>query len=249
MLMLPSQHIVKLLKHSTPELKLAAVGMLDAANPDRNQLLLPDYRDGLRNALTAYREVLVEKPMVIPMRRSIEMLIEEYAVEWSRLFDAVRKTDKQLEPQIKAARAAQKAAHSRFIDILKNGTGNGDGRTEYDALTAALTALSEQMGENAESAAARSRKGIKHEMTRIPAEKAAEWADVSVSTIRRYWRRPIKSLPRPPLNEVNAPQEAMEDWGTLYHFVKLSKAEANKKSHAINFSDLPERIRRRFGLT
>ena len=92
--MLPSQHIVKLLKHSTPELKLAAVGMLDAANPDRNQLLLPDYRDGLRNALTAYREVLVEKPMVIPMRRSIEMLIEEYAVEWSRLFDAVRKTDK-----------------------------------------------------------------------------------------------------------------------------------------------------------
>ena len=39
-------------------------------------------------------------------------------------------------------RAAQKAAHERFVDILKNGTGNGDGRTEYDALTAALTALS-----------------------------------------------------------------------------------------------------------
>lgn len=247
--MLPSQYIVKLLKHSTPELKHAAVGMLDAANPDRNQLLMPDYRNGLRNALTAYREVLVDKPMVVPMRRNIENLIAEYAVEWSRLLDAVRKADKQLEPQIKAARAAQKAAHSRFFDILTNGNANGDGRTEYDALTAALTALSEQMGENAEAAAARSRKGIKHERTRIPAEKAAEWAEVSVSTIRRYWRHPIKSLPRPPLNEVNAPQEAMEDWGLVYNFVKVNKTEANRKNHAINFSDLPEKVRRRFGLT
>ena len=240
--MLPSQHIVKLLKHSTPELKHAAVGMMDAANPDRNQLLMPDYRDGLRNALTAYREVLVDKPMVVPMRRNIENLIAEYAVEWSRLLDAVRKADNQLNPLIGKVRAKQKAAHERFVDILKNGTGNGDGRAEYDALTAALTALSEQMGDNAQSAAKRSRKGCKREPNfATPVWQAAIWAGVGEATIRRYWNHPKKGLPRPPLN-VPGPPEArkalFEEWGRQYRGLKAAKSEARAMNHAARYHDL-----------
>ncbi len=248
--MLPSQHIVKLLKHSTPELKLAAVGMLDAANPDRNQLLLPDYRDGLRNALTAYREVLVEKPMVIPMRHSIEMLIEEYAVEWSRLFDAVRKTDKQLEPQIKAARAAQKAAHSRFIDILKNGTGNGDGRTEYDALTAALTALSEQMGENAEAAAKRSGEKKNYKTHKIHVTVASKLIDVPAVTLRRILKRGNNLLAT--ALDSDSP-DLLIAWGKDYKrthkSTRAAKHEANAMNHPIPLASVGKKPKRKVGLT
>ena len=239
----PYQIITDTLDVSINALKPVVEAMKAAANTARHQLLLPDSEQGLQEGLFAYTLFLTENTLS-GHNRTIKQLLADYNNEWTFLFDAVRDGDKTLAPLVHAARTAQKAAHARLVAILD--TGNGDGRTEYAALTAALTAL---MGENAESAAARSRKGIKHEMTRIPAEKAAEWADVSVSTIRRYWRHPIKSLPRPPLNEVNAPQEAMEDWGLVYNFVKVNKTEANRKNHAINFSDLPEKVRRRFGLT
>ena len=242
----PYQIIIDTLDLSINALKPVVEAMKAAANTTRHQLLLPDSEQGLQEALFAYTLFLTENALS-GHNRDIKQLLADYNNEWTFLFDAVRDGDKTLAPLVQTARTAQKKAHARLVTILD--TGNGNGQTEYDALTAALTALSEQMGENALTAAARSRKGIKHERTRIPAEQAAEWADVSVSTIRRFWKRPIKSLPRPPLNEVNAPQEAMEDWGLLYHFLKLSKAEANKKSHAINFSDLPEKVRRRFGLT
>ena len=241
----PFQIIIDTLDLSVNAIKPVVEAMKVTANTARHQLLLPDSEQGLQEPLFAYTLFLTENTLS-GHNRTIKQLLADYNNQWSFLLDAVRDGDKTLEPLVKKARSAQKAAHSRLRAILD--TGNGDGRTEYEALTTALAALSEQMGENARAAAARSRKGIKHEMTRIPAEKAAEWASVSVSTIRRYWKRPIKSLPRPPLNEVNAPQEAMEDWGTLYHFIELSKEEADKKNHPLNFSQLPERLRRRFGL-
>ena len=146
----------------------------------------------------------------------------------------------------KAARTAQQACHTRLVEILE--CGNGNGQEEFDAFVEALRELSEAMGENIEDAAKCSRKGCKHESHRIPYWKAAMWAKVSESTIRRYWKSPQKGMPRPPLNELTNPKQAMEDWGLLYHFIEASASEASKMNHPINFSSLPTRVKRRFGL-
>ena len=250
--MLPSKHLIKLLNHSTPELKHTVLGLMDAGNADRNQLLIPDARDGLYNALTAYREILVDKPMVVPMRRNIQQLITGYKTEWSRLLDTIRKVDSTLEPQIKDVRAAQKAAHKRFEDILLNGTVNGDGRTEYEALTTALTALSEQMGENALAAAKRSRKGcIRSPNFETPAWQGAIWANTGESTIRRYWDEPKKGLLRPPLNVPGSPEARkalFEEWGRQFHGVEKEKHEANMMDHPIPLSSVGKIPKRKVGL-
>ena len=248
--MLPSQHITNLLKHSTPELKHTAVELTDAGNANRNQLLMPDYRNGLYNALTAYREVLVDKPLVIPMRREIKVRIDEYRDEWSRLFDAVRKIDKQLEPQIKAARSAQKAAHRCFIDILTNGTANGNGRTEYDALAAALTALSEQMGENALTAAARSEKKSNYNTYKIHVTVASKLIDVPAVTLRRILKRGNNLLAT--ALDSDSP-DLLIAWGKDYKrthkSTRAAKHEANAMNHPIPLSSVGKKPKRNVGLT
>ena len=236
---LPSTLIAETLDASITALKPVVEAMKVVANTSRHQLLLPDSERGLQEALFAYNVFLTDTPLS-GHNSTIKQLLADYNNEWSFLFDAIRDGDKNIAPFVKSARAAQKATHARLVAVL--GTGNGDGRAEYDALTAALTALSEQMGDNAQSAAKRSRKGCKREPNfATPVWQAAIWAGVGEATIRRYWNHPKKGLPRPPLN-VPGPPEArkalFEEWGRQYRGLKAAKSEARAMNHAARYHDL-----------
>ncbi len=92
------------------------------------------------------------------------------------------------------------------------------------------------------------RKGIKHERTRVSARQAAEWAGVSVSTIRRLWKNPKCGLPRPPLNDTTNPEKALHEWGKLYRANANAKHEANMIEHATPTGSLSKGTRRKIGI-
>ena len=241
----PFQIIIDTLDLSVNAIKPVVEAMKVTANTARHQLLLPDSEQGLQEPLFAYTLFLTENTLS-GHNRTIKQLLADYNNQWSFLFDAVRDGDKTLEPLVKKARAAQKAAHARLRAILDSG--NGDGRTEYEALTAALTALSEQMGENARAAAARSRKGIPHHHTKVKAWQAAMWSGFSVSTIRRYKIHPKYGLPPPPLNDTIGPEAAFRTWGDQLRAKKAAASEASAKDHAIPLSCVGKKEKVRHGL-
>lgn len=246
----PSEIVTTLLKRSLAELKYVESGVCNFGSPNHHQLLLPESRDGLYNALAAYRELLVEAQIVVPMRRAIKALVAEYDTEWTKLLDAVRDADKSLAPFVKEARTARKAAHSRFVAILTDGQENG--QAEYAALTAAFTSLSEAMGENSQAAAKKSRKGIPHETFATPIPTASAWSGVSEPTIRRYWKRPLKGIPQPPLNQTGTAEvrkRVLQNWGDQYRAAKAGAHEANAKNHAIPFASVGKTAKRKAGIT
>lgn len=235
----PSTIIANTLDASISALKPVVEAMKAAANASRYQFLLPESEQGLQGALFAYLMFLTVNPLS-GNNRTIKQLLADYANEWSFLFDAIRDGDSTLATPVKDARAAQKAAHARLVAILD--TGNGDGRTEYDALTTALTALSEKMGDNAQAAAKRSRKGCKRDPNyATPAWQAAIWANVGEATIHRYWDKPKKGLLRPPLTTpgtVEARKSMFEEWGRQYHAQKAGASEARAMNHAARYHDI-----------
>ena len=94
----------------------------------------------------------------------------------------------------------------------------------------------------------RTRKGIKHERTHVPAWKAALWAGVGIVTIRRYWKNPKYGLPRPPLNDTTDPETALRKWGDLYRAKAKGRHEANMKNHATPMSSLSKGSRYKTGV-
>ena len=242
----PYQIIINTLDVSINALKPVVETMKAAANTARHQLLLPDSEEGLQEPLVAYTFFLTEDTLS-GHTRDIKQLLADYNNEWTFLFDAVRDGDKTLASLVKTARAAQKAAHARLVAILD--TGNGNGRTEYDALTAALTALSEAMGENANGAAKKSRKGIPHQRTRISVPRASELTGIPAITIRRAWNNHAHPN-RPPLNST---AEMVIAWGKTWKAdkgkEKAGKHEANMKNHAIPLSSVGSKTKRQAGMT
>ena len=242
----PFQLIIDALDTSINALKPVVKAMNATANTARHQLLLPDSEQGLQEALFAYNVFLTESPLS-GHNRTIKQLLADYNNEWSFLFDAVRDGNKELASFIKTARTAQKATHARLVEVLD--TGNGEGHTEYDAFTAALTALSEQMGENAEASAKRSRKGIPHQKTRISIPRASELTGIPAITIRRAWNN-HEHPNRPPLN---SSARMVIAWGKTWNEdkgkEKAGKHEANMKNHAIPLSSVGNKAKRHAGLT
>lgn len=242
---LPSQLIIETLDTSINALKPIVKAMNAAANTMRHQLLLPDSEQGLQEALFVY-EVFLTEGTLSGHNHTIKQLLADYNNEWSALFDVVRDSDKALATLVKTARDAQRAAHGRLSEILN--TGNGDGRTEYSALTAALTALSEAMGENAIATAKKRRKGIPHQRTRISVPRASELTGIPAITIRRAWNKHDHPN-RPPLN---SSAEMVVAWGKTWKEdkgkEKAGKHEANMKNHPIPLSSVGSKTKRLAGM-
>lgn len=242
----PFQLIIETLDTSINALKPVVKAMNAAVNTARHQLLLPDSEQGLQEALFAY-EVYLTEGTLSGHNRTIKQLLADYNNEWSALFDAVRDNDKTLAPLVKIARDAQKAVHTRLKEILY--TGNGVGHTEYSTLSAALTTLSEAMGENANAAAKKRRKGIPHQRTRISVPRASELTGIPAITIRRAWNN-HNHPNRPPLN---SSAKMVIAWGKTWKEdkgkEKAGKHEANMKNHAIPLSSVGSKTKRRTGMT
>ena len=206
----PDEQAQKLLQVSIAELKHVSAQLADRANLKVNRLLLPTNKQGLYNAMLAYRALLTIRPFVAPMNREIKQQIDDYANEWQFLFEAILSLDKMLHDLVKDARNAQKNVHRTFKSIL--GDGNDCDPNEYDKFSDALTALSEQMGENAESAAKRSRKGCKRDELCTAAAIASSWTGVSVPTIYRQWKKPTTGRIRPPFNIPGSEEARKSVW-------------------------------------
>lgn len=243
---LPSKLISDTLNFSIKALRPVVEGLKVVANTSRHQLLLPDSDKGLQEPLFAYTYFLTENTLS-GHNRTIKQLLADYKNEWGFLFDAVRGSDKTLEPLIKNARAAQKAAHARLVDILDSG--NGNGRAEYDALTAALTALSEQMGENAEAAAKRSRKGCKHNTYKIHVTVASKIIEVPAITLYRILDRGDNLLETALMSDS---PDLLIAWGKDYKrthkSTRAAKHEANAMNHPIPLSSVGKIPKRKVGL-
>lgn len=241
----PFQLIIETLDTSINALKPVVKAMSGTANTARHQLLLPDSEQGLQAALFAY-EVFLTEGTLSGHNRTIKQLLSDYNNEWSALFDVVRDSDKTLAALVKTARDAQRAAHVRLMEIL--GTGNGDGHAEYAALTAALTQLSEMMGENAQAASSRSRKGKKHDTYLVPVTTAANLTGIPAVTLYRILRKPQNSL----AVALNHSTEAVTAWGESYKKIrssrKAAKHEANMMNHAIPTASVGNKDKRKVGL-
>lgn len=246
---MPSETIAKTLMFSITALITVNAAIKDASNASRHRLLLAESEEGLVDGILPYYAFLTKRALS-GHNSQIAQLLTAYDLEWRKLLDSVRNLDQSLAPLVKAARAAQKAAHSRLVAILDSGRGNG--QAEYDALTAALTSLSEAMGDNAQAAAKRSRKGKPHETFATPVPTAEEWSGVSASTIRRFWKKQSKGIPQPPLNQtgsVEVRKRVLQNWGDQYRAAKAGAHEANAKNHAIPLASVGKIAKRKAGIT
>lgn len=245
----PDEQAQELLQVSIAELKHVSAQLADRANLKVNRLLLPTNKQGLYNAMLAYRALLTMRPFVAPMNREIKQQIDDYANEWQFLFEAILSLDKMLHDLVKDARNAQKNVHRTFKSIL--GDGNDCNPNEYDKFSDALTALSEQMGENAESAAKRSRKGCKRDELYTAAAIASSWTGVSVPTLYRQWKKPTKGRIRPPFN-IPGSEEARKcvwkEWARQNYAKKYAAHEANMMNHAIPLASVGVKAKVRNGV-
>lgn len=246
---MPSETIAKTLMFSIAALTTVNAAIKDASNASRHRLLLAESEEGLVDGILPYYAFLTKRALS-GHNSHITQLLTAYDLEWRKLFDSVRDLDQSLAPLVDTARFAQKAAHCRLAAILDCGRGNG--QAEYAALTAALTSLSEAMGDNAQAAAKKSRKGKPHETFATPVPTAAIWSGVSEPTIRRYWRKPLKGIPQPPLNQtgsVEVRKRVLQDWGDKYRSAKAGAHEANAMNHPIPLASVGKIAKRKAGIT
>ena len=247
--MRPDELAYNLLTVSIAELKHVSAQLADRANLKVNRLLLPTNKQGLYNAMLAYRALLTMRPFVAPMNREIKQQIDDYANEWQFLFEAILSLDKMLHDLVKDARNAQKNVHRTFKSIL--GDGNDCDPNEYDKFSDALTALSEQMGENAESAAKRSRKGCERSEFCTSGPEAYSWTGIPEVTLYRQWRKPTKGRLRPPFNipgSEEARKSVWKEWARQNFAKKYAAHEANMMNHAIPLASVGKKDKVKHGL-
>ena len=245
---LPSDDIYNALGFSAEALEKVIAGIKNPTDISRHRLLLPDDRDGLEDALFAYMIFMTENPLSGHSRK-IKQALGDYNNAWFRLFDAVRESNSSLADTVKSVRDAQKKAHARLAEILESG--NGDGTEEFNALADALRDLSEAMGDDAQAAAKRSRKGCKRERFKTTAQQAFEWTGVPVSTLRKQWVNPTKGRLRPPFNipgSEKARKSVWQEWARQHFADIFAKHEANMKNHPIPLSSVGRKEKRKHGL-
>lgn len=240
--------IIDVLNTSTIELKHLAAVLRNRDDMSRHRFLDLNNRDGGRNSLLVYEIVLRDNPFVASVGREVKAKLSDYAYCWTQLFDVIQGQDKNLAQAVKVARDAQKAAHTKLLAILMDGVESGV--EAYETFAQSLCDLSDAMGEQMEAAAKRSRRGVVRTVFETSVKQASEWSGISEMTIRRYWKKPIKGLSRPPLDmkgRVEVRQRVFKDWGDQYRQIEAGKHEANMKNHAIPLSSVSRKTQRQAG--
>lgn len=181
--MLPRKIIFDAIGFSVDALQTITAKVKNLADTSRHQLLIPDDENGLADALFAYETFLTEQPLS-GRCKAVRLALKEYYNAWSFLFDAAQSGSRTIAEPTKAARTAQKACHTRLVEILE--CGNGNGQEEFDAFVEALRELSEAMGENIESVKRQvSLTGKKYLTFKIPATRAAVILDLTPREVRK----------------------------------------------------------------
>ena len=244
--MRPTELITKLLTLSIAELKYVTAQIQNRKDLEIHRFLLPTYDQGLRNAIAAYRELLTVRQIVVPMNSDIKRLLEEYANEWSFLFDAVRRLDKKLSDAISDARETQKEAHKCLVEILTDGVAIG--QNEYDEFTDFLTILSEEMGERAETIAnKKSTKGQEYNKFNIKVKEASRKSGIPAITLYRQVKKDAQLRMVLNADRIYPFLYWAIEFLKIHTEIKVKKHEANMMNHAQIVSSLTDAEKAKYG--
>ena len=179
---IPREIIFDTIGFSVNALQTITAKVKNLADTSRHQFLIPDDANGLEDALFAYQTFLTEQPLSGRCKK-IKVALREYYNAWSFLFDAAQSGSRTIAKPAKAARKAQKTCHTRLVEVLE--CGEGDGQEEFNAFVDALRDLSEAMGENIESVKRQvSLTGKKYNVYNIKVTTAAKVLDTDARVLR-----------------------------------------------------------------
>ena len=244
--MRPTELITKLLTYSIAELKYVTAQIQNRKDLEIHRFLLPTYDQGLRNAIAAYRELLTVRQIVVPMKSDIKRLLEEYANEWSFLFDVVRRLDKKLSDAISDVRETQKEAHKCLVEILTDGVASG--QNEYDEFTDFLTILSEEMGERAEAIAnKKSTKGQEYNKFNIKVKEASRISGIPAITLYRQVKKDAQLRMVLNADRIYPFLYWAMEFLKIHTEIKVKKHEANMMNHAQIVSSLTDAEKAKYG--